>query len=1048
MPWLYDRQPKDANVRQWHTALKNALLRRIQPDQLERAFKELNTKHEASSDAIATVLFGFRSRNTGTDDPLIFNYANLLRRMKLVGTESLLLALLNTSRFAKQGLSELSEKPSVGLPTCEERMFNLLTQFHMERQSLDPSNFHGLVLVLTRWMRAVTEYEMSKQLEGGALHSVDVFSFSMYEAIASLVITLFGSHAFRELAKQPWWKKRRGTVVDEMVNFDTHVLQWMHSQIGGRLNALATIPPFLETNADGSPIFSDQQILQSVPDLPIANSRAGLYIWLNACLCSRPLTDDLSMFTYLQARYSGNNQSMAVDLLLGSFDMLTNTILRKESEQSLKAVGSFACNKVPHLLSILSGMMVPPVTVETCIQMAFMSITMDILPPISTGAAEVREKLKLTRLECLQACALHGLVSENTIATILQEPPISLPRVTKYTREGLVAQCSNDIVRLEPLIDELEGTMGNAGAIAGCIIDTINHLCVSKETTSLKSVCNMLIKRIPQMDIVMQYTQPANLLLPLCNQLNEWNHDQDQTEFSPAYEEFACILLFIFAMVHRYGLERTDLGLASDDNFMARVLQDTSISKLPSDLTENQSAQLTKWIDGLYATDEHGESSGISDEVMRQCPPQAFYQLVPTLFEQSFLACKAGALSSKAFRGGLELLVEPFLLPSLVGGLSWLIKHSWEDHGDAEILLQVLEKLLKPSISSEETKAMHKAILEIVARPLYDSLQVLAQRRPERKEAGSLMEVLKPHLGRRRTMESDKTEVDRWTVTPDGGIVRCLRNAVRDQIAWISNIGPTPPPKYTHRLFAAGCATVGVSTMLDTMVAELKEQISAGNGPLALDVCTAMTCAPLATGAQAPLLGLGLPTTQAQNLTPTVRDVLRLRTANVQQLLHIPTADAENLVRLGRRVEAQLAVSQIPQIAMAVPMQDAATDQVLADLGLTDDGLAATGADASVDQIAALGTNTGAEFDNAELNAALDQTMDLANMSTDPSAMQVDQSQSIFDDLNLDMTQPNQQLQNADGNNIGIGTNDGQQNADDDIFAGLDMDDLGDFNFS
>ena len=1043
MPWLGDNQPSDATTQKWHIAFKNALLRRIAADQLSGPVRELKLRHSASSDSIARVLLGFRARDAGNDDPLLFSYASLLLHLKVVRADDLMMTLLNTSRFTKAEASQLPKKPSAGLPSCEERMFNLLTQMYLTKElPCGKAEFHGLVYALTRWMHGVTEHEMSKQLEGGALHSADAFSFSMYEALATLALTIFGNEAFRNVAKLPWWKGRRIAVVSEMLNFDTHVLQWMQSQMANRLPFISTMPPFLETDDDGRPVFTDAQIVQSIQDLLIVNSRAGLYIWLNACLCARPLTDDLNMLTYLQTRYSGNNQALVVDLLVASFDVLTNSLLRKESDHDLKVVRSFICNKIPTQLTILSGFMAPSMTVETCIQMGFMSITMDALPPISTGAAEVRDKLKQARLEFLQACTLHALVSENAMAAILQEPPMSPPRVAKHTKESLLAKHGNNVGLLEPLVDELDGLLGNSGAIAGYIVDIIGNLCASKDTMSLKNLCNVLLKRIPIMDILLQYAQPANLLYPLCTLLNNWTHDQDQMEFTPAYEEFASILLFILAVVRRYEFESADLGLANDGNFIAKMLQETTVSKVPSDLTEEARGQLGKWIEGLYATDEQGETTGIEAEVMRPCPPQDFYLLVPTLFEQSVLACKAGALSMKTFAGGLELLVEPFLLPSLVGGLSWLIKHSWEDHGDADSLLQILEKLLKPSSSSQEPKAMHKAILAIVAKPLHQSLQTLSQKRPEKKEVNGYMELLKPYLNRQRIMEGSKSELDEWTAPSSVGIAIHIRNAIRDQVSWVSAVGPTPPPQYTHKLFGVGCSEIGVDAVLDAMIEELREQTATGNGPLTLDVCTAMITAPLAN-VQASVIAAPQ---QPQKGSTTVRDTLRLRNAIPQKLLQKTNSEAEALVRLGRRVEAQLAVTQLPQIALPMPMQDQSTDQMMADLGFTEGDLATTGADTSLEQVAALGTTSNAGLDTVDLGSALDPTMDLtdaasqnmANLPSNVNTIPDEQAQDILNELNLDIGQP---LQNADGSNM-----EGQPNPDDDIFAGIDLGE--DFDFS
>jgi mediator of RNA polymerase II transcription subunit 5 len=1050
--------PADEPARKWKTVFKNAILRRKQGDQIANAVLKLASESPAPSEQVARLLIGFRAQRSGGDDPLLFQYARILLQSKIIKPSDLLTALLDTSRFTKTTTSsQTDEGRTGGLPTCEERMFNILTQMHMNRELTCPLiEAHGLVLALTRWMQAVTEYEMGKQLLGGASHTLDPFSFSMYEALGSFVFAMLSSETFRGLAKQPWWRKRRKTLATEMENLDKHVLQWMNSQLlGGRLLALTTIPPFIETDDKGMPIFTDQQILNNISDLELVNSRAGLFIWLEASLCARPLADDLVMMTYLQSRYNGDNQTLALDLLTASFDVLTNALLRKEADPRVLVIKSFICNKLPLTLNIVSGFMAHGVTVEACIQLAFMSITMDVLPPISAGSNEMREKLKLTRLEFLQACALHGVVTESIIAAVLQEPPISLPKANKYIKENLLSQCANNIGRLEPLIDELGGMIGNAGAISGCIVDTINHLCSasSKDSMSLKSVCNMLIKRVTFLDIIMQYTQPANLLFPICTLLNDWTHDQDQTEFTPSYEEFASILLFVFIAVHRYGLTRADLGFSNDDNFVIQLMQGTSVSKLPTDLTDDENQQLARWIEGLYATDEHGESSGISDDVMRPCPPQAFYQLVPTLFEQSVLACKSGSLSMKTFKGGLELLVEPFLLPSLVGGLSWVIMHSWEDHGDAETLLQILDKLLKPSSSSPDTKAMHQAILGIVAKPLCESLENLNQQPKHKKEANEFMNLLNPYLDRQRTTLASKAEVDEWISSTDGGIARRAQFAIQELVSWVTNVGPTHPPKYSHRLFVTGCDAIGANAMRDAVISEVKQRTNAGQGAFALDVATSLICAPLSTS-QPQLLALGSASPQMQAPPLSVREALHLYTSNIQGLLHIPTSDAEALVRLDRRAEAQLAVTHMPQLPMAIPIADPMADQVMADLGLTDDALGGHGGQNSMDPIPALGTNSGADFNNADINAVLDQSMDLGNtagqnmpnLSTNPSGVAGGSAESIFDDLNMNIGQSGQQLLDQDGNlNL---DGDGQNNAEEDIFAGLDMDLGEDFNFS
>lgn len=132
------------------------------------------------------------------------------------------------------------------------------------------------------------------------------------------------------------------------------------------------------------------------------------------------------------------------------------------------------------------------------------------------------------------------------------------------------------------------------------------------------------------------------------------NHCRLTGEFQPPYEEFASVLLLILAVIHRYQLTESEIGVFPSDSFVLKLLNNLSNSIPIKALDEEQNKHLTKWVQGLYATDEQGETNGISDETMSHCPPQAFYLLVPTLFEQSVQACKTNVLALNTLKGGLE----------------------------------------------------------------------------------------------------------------------------------------------------------------------------------------------------------------------------------------------------------------------------------------------------------------------------------------------------------------------------------------------------------
>ena len=147
----------------------------------------------------------------------------------------------------------------------------MLTEMYMKDElHVRHQDLHGLMYACTRWMHSVIEFETSKQLEIGALHTADPYSFDTYEALALLLLTLLRKPAFRNLGNQKWWRQRRVVVVGEMLKFDTSILQWIRSQWAGPLRQLASNPPYLETDEDGRPVFSDDQIQHSIQDLPEA----------------------------------------------------------------------------------------------------------------------------------------------------------------------------------------------------------------------------------------------------------------------------------------------------------------------------------------------------------------------------------------------------------------------------------------------------------------------------------------------------------------------------------------------------------------------------------------------------------------------------------------------------------------------------------------------------------------------------------------------------------------------------------------------------------
>jgi mediator of RNA polymerase II transcription subunit 5 len=167
---------------------------------------------------------------------------------------------------------------------------------------------------------------------------------------------------------------------------------------------------------------------------------------------------------------------------------------------------------------------------------------------------------------------------------------------------------------------------------------------------SLKLLCNALARKPQSLDVLLLFDRPSTLLRPLCDLLDNWRYEEDQGESQPVYEEFGGILLLVLALVYRYHLGASDLGVRRRDSFVARFLAGDRWSRSLEGLTEQESAHLGSWIHGLFDS----EAGGLSDEVMSSCPPQDFYLLLPTLFHQIVSAVSTKHLSDETLKGGVE----------------------------------------------------------------------------------------------------------------------------------------------------------------------------------------------------------------------------------------------------------------------------------------------------------------------------------------------------------------------------------------------------------
>lgn len=187
----------------------------------------------------------------------------------------------------------------------------------------------------------------------------------------------------------------------------------------------------------------------------------------------------------------------------------------------------------------------------------------------------------------------------------------------------------------------------------------MRQLCHNKETMSLKLLCGQLAQKPLSLDVLLLFEKLPTILEPLCQLLDNWRYEEDQGEYQPVYEEFGAILLLVLAFAYRYNLTPADIGIQSPESCVAKILSRGHISRSHNELTEQENAHLNGWIHGLFDS----EAGGLGDDLMSSCPPQDFYLLVATLFQNIVVAYTHGFLSDETLKGGIECeYVRPALL--------------------------------------------------------------------------------------------------------------------------------------------------------------------------------------------------------------------------------------------------------------------------------------------------------------------------------------------------------------------------------------------------
>ncbi|KAF9869475.1 mediator of rna polymerase ii transcription subunit 5 [Colletotrichum karsti] len=1012
------RGVQHAAQEQWRGFISKCLSDRLDPVKFESYVPFLQAKHPLPPFTVADLFLRPQPHNHDSLDPRVPRYLQVLSDLNYIDTPSILNALYkySTSRAHSREAAQPDngENPQPQSPrwassyAAEEVMFYRLTKSVAQATAIT-NMMTGLdvATIMAKWIALFTDAATAFTVDvTGRLHNSQARE-EMESARAAFVALLLGvcenSVVLKALSK-PEAKNTRKALSESLANFVPTIMQ-NAGPIATRLDmfrtsTLAGFEPADDqkntANAEIEDLFDSSVALENfvISELPIANSRAGLYVYLNAALVGRPLVDDIAIFNYLNNRYQGDVQTTTIDLILASFDVLANAVSRNEGNPAAHLLRSFLMNKLPLLIENLSKHIYPPLTAEFCITAALGRVDTNTFPTLSSMFDETRSNNPFTdsvREEFCWACCLHGLVRESSIEGLLGETPYqSLPAGGRYVKDNLVSECLADPERMTALIGELDGKDGNAGAVCQALTEVLGQLCRNKETMSLKLLCSQLAQKPLSLDVMLLFERPATILHPLCDLLDNWKYEEDQGEYQPVYEEFGSILLLVMAFAYRYNLTMSDLGITSPDSFVSRLLGQGHQSRSFDELSDQEKGHLNGWIHGLFDS----EAGGLGDELMSSCPPQDFYLLVSTLFQNILLAVSTGHLSEESLKGGVEYLVDTFLLPSLVVAITYLSNSLLVERSDCQkATVRVLQSVLAPTSISQEASNMLSSVMNIVAKPLEHSLRTYQKSDPKSQEVEPLLRAIKDSIPlSRRTGAADHLELSAWSGdaqqqqqhSQSVGFSNTLRQTLQALVQWSMN--PTmdmPPPAYTHRQILVGLNILAAKRLLQLIYEEIRQNIEAGSGSIAYDIAATIVCAPdVNNPASATAINFldnsgNMPAPIQRKLT--MREILKLDAENCKSLQKTDMNLAEIVVRLHRKVESQLAVSQAEAIQADNMLQTNLGLGLDAGTGSLDDAMAAA--------TASVVPADGMSVDNVSLDLGLGADMGLGGPSNAVSGL-------------------------------------------------------------
>lgn len=267
-------------------------------------------------------------------------------------------------------------------------------------------------------------------------------------------------------------------------------------------------------------------------------------------------------------------------------------------------------------------------------------------------------------------------------------------------------------------------------------------------------------------------------------------------------------------------------------------------------------------------------------------------------------------------------LTDTFLLPSLVPAIKFLADYVWIDQKEQKSIIKILQLITTPN-SGQEAGIMLASVKNLIAQPLAHALRTYQRQDPKNQEIEPLIDSLKENLPlSRRTGSADNEEIEQWVNNSSTGLTGAIRQTIQGLVQWSIQSGlSSSPPEYTHRQIISGLKVIGARRLLKVILEEVRRQVDAGNASIVYDVAVALICAPDVTTESPPIIldaSGNMPSISQRPLT--LRNHLKTEAEDWKKLQKADATLAEIVVRLYRRVEAQMVMPETQAILQATDM--------------------------------------------------------------------------------------------------------------------------------